>query len=586
MNSHVAASNELQMEAPNPPRAHFVGWVSATPADDLPVIQVSPLPPVDDPSWTFEPEPQTEPAETWLSIERLEAQVMNEGIFDDRPVFSISLPELIARTLQSSIKQKQLEIRPAETRQLISAEYGAFDPAAFVASQFDVQNLQQSLEDNRVAFGMRKKHQYGGTLEFNETLGVQNNIAPFVLPDQGLASLNVIYTQELLRDGGKDIALGRGLIASYQYDRSLSRSVAESNELIQKTINVYWDLYRARAAYFIQKSLLAVAERLVVQIEERSQLVERSQNSLEQARALLYESQADLVDAQTRVLQVQDALFRLVNDAELNPSIVELVTSEIPSNHAGQLEPMQELGLAFQTRPEVREKLAAIRENATELQLSLNQLLPRLSVALRSSLNGFEDNRDFVGALSSLSDRPISGAAIANFEMYLNNRTARAKNKEAQLRARRLVLEYEDQLQAIREEVLTALRVIHNATPEIEFRSETLLARQREIDVLVERILINPDEGVSMILQLDQLFQSLHRLVRTQQQLIDAKVELQTSLAALQRAKGTLVSADAIPTDTTVGVPRPMQAFGDQIEDKGEFRQAIRDRVILEPLPR
>lgn len=569
----------------SPPRARFVGWLIEPPEGASSETTLTPLPGVDDPSWTFEPGEVTNDVGVWPSIVSIESQASSELIFRDRAAVVLDIPTLIVRALTHSLQQKQLEVRPSEMRQLISAEYGAFDPAAFVATQFDVQNLQQRLEDNRVAVGMRKKHQYGGTLELNETLGVQNNLAPFVLPDQGLASLNIIYTQELLRDAGKDIALSRGLIATYQYDQSFEKNVAISNELIQKTVDAYWQLYRARVNFFIQSALTEKATELVQKIEERSLLVERSLNTLEQARALRLETQADLVACQTKVLQLQDVLYRLVNDPDLDPRCFELVTAEKAMNQFLELDPMQELSIAFQNRPEVKERLAAIRENAVALHVSLNQLLPRLSVALRSSLNGFENDRDYWGALSNLSDRPVSGAAIANMEVTLNNRTARAKNKEAQLRGVRLALEYEDQLQAIRQDVLVALRVVNNATPEIQLRERTLEAREREIEAIAERVRLNPDEGVSMILQLDQLFQSIHRLVRTQQQLIESKVSLQTSLVALQRAKGMLVSSDVIPRDSEIPIPWPGAALREQIEDHRSIKQQARDRVISEPIP-
>ncbi len=574
------------VDAPLPPQElpPPASPVPTLPVPDLQSVTI-PLPPIDDPSWTYQPEQSAPPTRQWIPIQEIEYQAAQLRLFEDRAPLALDIPNLIARTLQNSIRQKQLEIRPSETRQLISLEYGAFDPAVFVASQFDVQNLQQTTEDNRVAFGMRKKHYYGGTLEMNETLGVQDRLAPFSLSDQGIASLNIIYTQELLRDGGKDIALSRGLVASYQYDQSFARSVAESNELVQKTLDAYWQLYRARANYFIQYALTEVAYQLIQQIEDRNQLVERSLNSLEQARALFLEARADLVNAQTRVLQAQDVLYRLVNDPELDPRFNELITAEGPMNGIAYLDPIIELSLAFQNRPEVRERIAAIRENAVTLQVSLNQLLPRLSVALRSSLNGFDNNRDYLGALNNLSDQPLSGAAIANFEMFLNNRTARSKNKEAQLRASRLYLEYEDQLQAVREEVLVALRLINNATPEISLRTETLLAREREIDAVTARIWVNPEEGVSMVLQLDQLFQAINRLVRTQQQLIDAKVQLQTSLVSLQRAKGSLVSVSAIPPNNSVPIPRPIRALGEQFEGKHPINEQIQQRVLQEPLP-
>jgi outer membrane protein TolC len=538
-----------------------------------------------DSGWAYNPAEVPATIRQWRSIDEIESQALLGRVSPTLVPVMLDITGVVARTLQHSKKHKQLEIQPSISRQQINKEYGFFDPSAFVRSQFDVQNLQQKRENNQVSAGVRKNHLYGGSIELNESLGVQDNIVGFNLPDQGTAAVNVIYTQELLRDGGKDFVLSKGLIASYQFDQQFAVSLSESSNLIQKTITAYWQLYRARANYFLQLALVDLAYKLMLQIEDRSNHVERSLNSLEQARALHFEAQAELVDAQTKVLQAQDNLYRLINDPSMDPNLTELLTMEGPVLSQPAYEIMGELSAAIQSRPEIKERLAAIRQNAVDLQVSLNQLLPKLSVSLRSSLNGFQDNRDYFGATTNYGQQPASATAGANLEVLMFNRTAKARNKEAQLKSSRLYLEFEDQLQGIREEVLVALRVVNNASPKIELRSQTLRSREREIDAITSKIWINPEEGASVVVQLEQLFQAINRLIRTQQQLIDAKVELQTSVVALQRAKGELVSQSLIPVNQDASIPRPRQAFGIERENRPVYRAESRERVQREPMP-
>jgi outer membrane protein TolC len=525
------------------------------------------------------------PLPNWASMALIEQHVAHASVFEGAPFIRLSLPDLIERTFTNSIKQREIILQPTETRQQINREFGTFDPAAFVRSQFDVQNLQTKQEDNSVAFGVKKNHRYGGTLELNETLGVQDNLGALAIPDQGVASLNMIYSQEVLRDGGRVVALSRGLIASFRYDEEYARALSQSNQLFEKVLQSYWQLYRARANYFIQRSLTVAAWELLQQIEERSNQLERAINSLEQARALYLEARGDLVDAQTRVQQSQDALFRLVNDPALDPLHTEIFTVEAPTKLDSQLEPWFEISEAVQYRPEVRERLAAIQQNSVEEQVSLNQILPKLTFSIRSSLNGFENDRDYRAALSSLDQLPMSAAASANMEMFLNNRTARARNKEAQIRASRLMAAYEDQLQLIREEVLQSLRVINNGPEKLDLRRLTLLTREREVNAIVDKIWVNPDEGVSIVNQLEQLFQAINRLVRTQQQVVEANIEIQTSLVSLMRAKGVLVSAQVVPRDIEIDIPGPLRSTKQLIEKNADGINAVRDRVIHEPRP-
>jgi outer membrane protein TolC len=519
----------------------------------------------------------------WTELAQIELQASSTAIFEGQQQLNVELSEVVAALLQSSFRFRQLQVLPTISRQEINEELGRFDPAAFVSSALDVQNLQQKTENNDVRFGVRSQRITGGAVELSQGFGVQDNAIGINALDQGTSSLNLIFSQEVLRDGGRVVVLSRGLAASYRFDQQVANSLAEANLLIEQALQAYWRLYQARGRYFVVLALVQWAEQLTAQIEERSRLVERATNSLEQARALGLEAKAELVDAETRVLQAQDALYRIVNDPRFDPLVVEIITSDPPTAMLGGLSPANELSVAFSARPEVLERLAEIRVAALEREVAINQLLPRLSLSLRSSLNGFDDGRDFGGAFSNLGQRPASAAAGANFEFFTTNRLARARSKRAELGLVRAQLEYEDQLQQIRQEVLAAIRVVNNAQPKIELRQRTLEARQREIDAIAFKTWISPDEGVSVVGQLEQLFQAINRLVRTQQEVIDAKIELQASALQLLRAKGILASRESIPID--LSVPTPIQLSRERLERRETLRDEIRDRVLSEPLP-
>src|SRR5690606_32341438 len=139
----------------------------------------------------------------------------------------------------------------------------------------------------------RKSHIYGGRLELSQGSGAQDKVIGFNGLDQGTANLKFIYSQELLRDGGRDIVLSRSLIASYQFDQVSAQALAESNALVERTVTLYWQLYQARANYWLKSALVDWAAHLYLQIAERSRHVELALNSLEQARALHLDAQAD-----------------------------------------------------------------------------------------------------------------------------------------------------------------------------------------------------------------------------------------------------------------------------------------------------
>lgn len=529
--------------------------------------------------------PPSAPAiQQWTELVRIENDASRVAIFNGERQANVivSAADIVASLLRNSFRVQQLQVLPTISRQEINEEYGKFDTAAFVSSAFDVQNLQQKTENNDVRVGIRKQTATGGAIELSQSLGVQDNAIGINALDQGTSSLNVIVSQEVLRDAGRVVVLSRGLTASYRYEQQQAQSVAEANQLVEEALRAYWELYRARARFFVQLALVEWASRLTEQIEERSRIVERATNSLEQARALALEAKAELIDTQTRVLQAQDALYRLLNDPAYDPFLVEIITADSPASMQEPLMPVSELSVAMASRPELLQKLSDIRVAAVERQVALNQLLPKLALSLRSSLNGFDDGRDFGGALGIQDERPASAAAGATFEFFTTNRAAKARSKRTELGLVRAQLDYEDQIQQIRQEVLTSIRVVNNASPKIELRLKTLEARQREIDAIAYRTWINPEEGASVVGQLEQLFQSINRLVRTQQDVIDAKIELQTSVVSLLRAKGVLVAGNYIAAD--IDLPQGLQTSRERIQQRGILHSEINRRVIAEPV--
>jgi hypothetical protein len=132
---------------------------------------------------------------------------------------------------------------------------------------------------------------------------------------------------------------------------------------------------------------------------------------------------------------------------------------------------------------------------------------------------------------------------------------------------------------------LQSLRVINNGPEKLDLRRLTLLTREREVNAIVDKIWVNPDEGVSIVNQLEQLFQAINRLVRTQQQVVEANIEIQTSLVSLMRAKGVLVSAQVVPRDIEIDIPGPLRSTKQLIEKNADGINAVRDRVIHEPRP-
>lgn len=532
-------------------------------------------------SWRFDVGEMSIPQTVWSDVETIERHASSQLVNPTRQPGFLGLGELIKRLLQHSIQGKLVRLRPLVAKQQIGIEYGSFDPSLFIQSQFDVENLQQKRENHQLRAGIRKPTLYGGELEIGPALGIQDNAIGVGLEDQGIATVDVIYRQELLRDSGIPVVLNRGLKASLAFDQQRHEAAAELNEIVKQTIDAYWQLYFARADYFVQQSRVVAARSLVQLIQERAALVDALSGSLRQSQADLNAAIAELATAEVRVRQAEDALFRLVNDPSLDPEVVEWVTITPPRSSYPVPSPDQEFAVALQNRTELQAILARVRTAAVDQHVSMNQLLPRLTFSLRSSLNGFAANRDYASALNDLGDLHPSAAAVVDLEWRVGNRVAKSQAKEASLRIHQGRLEFDDQIEVIRREVRSAHRTLGQSDAIVNSRMIALENREQEIRRIFRRTWVNPQEGTSFALQLEQLFQSLSRLVAAQQQFFSARVQAETADVELQRAKGVLAAQSTIPNDAEWSMP----GLGDRLKLRKTQIQELTPKAIREYLP-
>ncbi|MEM7478222.1 MAG: TolC family protein [Planctomycetota bacterium] len=537
-----------------------------------------------------------------LTIEQLRQRIASERLWGAVPARKVDLPYVLSLALQHSRNIQVQRIQPAEALQEVNQEFGQFDWRGFLESLFsqDSRAITVFGQTNRtidqvrndahgVAVGLRKQTYSGGEFQISERLGVTDSNSGLLNPDQpGDAQVAITFSQEVLRDGGRDVVLSRALLASLRADIAHADAYANVSDLLQAVLAQYWDLYQKRGNYLIQRSLIQWAEETLRLLESRGKL-DAEQNSIEQARALLEEGRANLERAHAAVLISQDQLYRLVNAPELDSNTVEILTVQPPQATAENFDVGLELHTALQSRAEIKAKLIEIRSAAINHNVSLNQLLPRLTLFVESSLNGVDANLDFWSAQQNMFDVDPSYAAGVNMEIFFANRSAKAQNKRAKLVMQRLQLEYEDLVQLIRFEVAAAIRTLNASNKILEQRRLTLEARQKEIEALRRRREVVAQQGVSPSLLLEQFFQAINRLVISQQAYVAAQRDQQAALAELLRAKGVLLNVQEIPRDINRAVPTPLRALYDRSNARDGIDREVYRRVIepglTQPLP-
>ncbi|HVC48121.1 MAG TPA: TolC family protein [Terracidiphilus sp.] len=214
------------------------------------------------------------------------------------------------------------------------------------------------------------------------------------------STLNLQFTQPLLRGAGRFANTALILIARRSLDQSKANFSAEVNDALQQLIGQYWAAVQARGALDVQQRSLKLAQ----------VSYDRDKRAL-QLGALppldIYRSESEVAARRVQVIQAQYALsqaeegLRILIGADRDPTIhklpLDLTENPEPSGRLRTVDPEQALQQALDQRPEVEAAKDALQNDADSIRLANNQLKPNLS------LSGFYQSSGLGGNQYSLT---------------------------------------------------------------------------------------------------------------------------------------------------------------------------------------
>ena len=214
------------------------------------------------------------------------------------------------------------------------------------------------------------------------------------------STLNLQFTQPLLRRAGRFANTAPILIARRSLDQSKANFSAEVNDALQQLIGQYWAAVQARGALDVQQRFLKLAQ----------VSYDRDKRAL-QLGALppldIYRSESEVAARRVQVIQAQYALsqaeegLRILIGADRDPTIhklpLDLTENPEPSGRLRTVDPEQALQQALDQRPEVEAAKDALQNDADSIRLAKNQVKPNLS------LSGFYQSSGLGGNQYSLT---------------------------------------------------------------------------------------------------------------------------------------------------------------------------------------
>ena len=479
----------------------------------------------------------------------------------------ISLDSLIHSALVHSKQISVARIDGFVEQEKITQQDATFDWSVFVNTLFTSTNQQTGSgldagvgndrliqQDFSKDFGLKRTNHLGGQFEATQNLRALDSNSLFTDPDRpGFSELAIRYNQPLLRDGGRLVNYGQVIFAQLNAGATMAESEAEIVNVLTEVVQAYWELYRLRSRYVVQKELVAQIRTLLEDISQRKK-IDAQQSLIGQAESELSTQLATLAQTRTQLAQAQHRLIRAVGDRSLTQAS-ELIPSTDTPRFDLEVDPQSALTLALQHRPEIRAAVQRIHSAELLSEISEHQLKPGLALILEASANGV--NGDFEIAKSFGDQFSKGGPSFVvglNYDLPFGNRAANSRLRESRLLLAREVANMEDVVDQVRLEVFESVAGLRGASRQFGIRNDAIDKSDVVVRSLLRRRQIYPEkfDQVSQ-LYVREILDAQQRKAAAELAVIDLQFDFAVTTIQLRKAMGTLLARYSPLTESWQG---------------------------------
>ena len=465
----------------------------------------------------------------------------------------VTLESCLRRALANNLSIQIARYGPAIARTVVRESEAIFDPSWFLNDALSrVRQRSGSIFTGMGTFaatqwdfatGVSALLPTGASVQLSQDWTYLRTNQAFISPNpQYDADLGLTLRQPVLRGGGVEVTRSPIVLARFDQTVSLAEFKARLMGVLLDVEQAYWDLaadeIRVQAvseALDAAREYLRIATRRFEEGKDKRVIV-----SL--AASAMTSRQADLVAARLRLVQTSDRLKRLLHDPELplrEPTVLEAAELPVATPMPVGRETLQAgMVAAMQHRPEIEQAEARLSQADLRQRVADNARLPQLDVAGGYTLNGL--NRRLDRSLDEeFSTNFYDWSLGMEFRVPIGNRARGAAYERAQLERWRTLREREDTHQRVLLEVSEAVRNL--AAAEESVLATQAARRAAEQTLHDEQAFF--EAGAALV---KDLLDAQRDLADAKVREVQAMVSYMVGLAALERAKGTLLDYNNI----------------------------------------
>jgi outer membrane protein TolC len=340
-------------------------------------------------------------------------------------------------------------------------------------------------------------------------------------------------------------------------------------DLVRNTEDGYWFLAAAARELEVARKSLETSRALLKQTQAQYEVGVVSRVEVTEAEAGVAQREFLLITTENIYRTRQDALADLVFGPALTPTTsAEIITSDSPENYQPlQIDPSVATEKAMANRPELLTALRQLEQQRIRLQFARNQRLPQLDLVASYGTHGLSGVGQAINFGSIVIPAPPgvpdqygdthdqlfqgddsrSWTAGARVSIPIVNTSARSRVRISELEYHKSETLVTREQQAIVSEVRNAVRDLDSAIQGIEAAERRRLAAVEQHRA--EQIRLEHGESTPF-----DVLQREEDLVEAESQKIAALRVYHSSVAALDRAQGTILEDRGVQVDAAMGM--------------------------------
>lgn len=382
-------------------------------------------------------------------------------------VIRLTLADAVKAAVENNLDVRAERYTPAQQEAEYQKSRGIYDPTLqLLASYVDATNLssfylsppdRQADRSTQLNAGLSQLFFTGGTA----TIGFNNNYnraeaATTARPDSyWYSSLGLTVSQPLLKNFGREateLAIDTARLSKYssieQFNVRLSATVAQVR-------NEYYTLYSLREELEVKKVSLELARKILAETQARVKAGVMPAMEILNAEYGVASREKELIDAERAVSDQTDLLRQLLQLERTS----ELVIAETPSKALYEVSEQDQIRLALELRPELRELQQNLELLELQTRVSNNRTLPDLTLSASAAATGLGDSypKDMDRLGSGEYPNWSVGLALA---FPLGNRAAENEYRKNRLKVEQAALRLRNQQELVSNEVRAAVRAV------------------------------------------------------------------------------------------------------------------------------